>query len=94
MCLLFEIKITPITVPFRFATIMGVVVSLTSFIYIMYIILKVFLWGEPVQGYPSMMCVFLFLGGVQLLSLGIIGEYLSRVFSESKNRTDLYSTRL
>ena len=74
------------TVPLRFATIMGVIVSLTSFIYIMYIILKVFLWGEPVQGYPSMMCVILFLGGVQLLSLGIIGEYLSRVFSESKNR--------
>lgn len=74
------------TVPLRFATIMGVIVSLTSFIYIMYIILKVFLWGEPVQGYPSMMCVILFLGGVQLLSLGIIGEYLSRVFCESKNR--------
>lgn len=74
------------TVPLRFATIMGVIVSLTSFIYIMYIILKVFSWGEPVQGYPSMMCVILFLGGVQLLSLGIIGEYLSRVFSESKNR--------
>lgn len=74
------------TVPLRFATIMGVIVSLISFIYIMYIILKVFLWGEPVQGYPSMMCVILFLGGVQLLSLGIIGEYLSRVFSESKNR--------
>ncbi len=74
------------TVPLRFATIMGVIVSLTSFIYIMYIILKVFLWGEPVQGYPSMMCVILFLGGVQLLSLGIIGEYLSRVFCEGKNR--------
>jgi len=74
------------TVPLRFATIMGVIVSLTSFIYIMYIVLKVFLWGEPVQGYPSMMCVILFLGGVQLLSLGIIGEYLSRVFCESKNR--------
>ena len=74
------------TVPLRFATIMGVIVSLTSFLYIMYIILKVFLWGEPVQGYPSMMCVILFLGGVQLLSLGIIGEYLSRVFCESKNR--------
>ncbi len=74
------------TLPLRFATIMGVIVSLTSFIYIMYIILKVFLWGEPVQGYPSMMCVILFLGGVQLLSLGIIGEYLSRVFCESKNR--------
>ena len=74
------------TVPLRFATIMGAIVSVTSFIYIMYIIFKVFLWGEPVQGYPSMMCVILFLGGVQLLSLGIIGEYLSRVFSESKNR--------
>lgn len=84
MCLLFEIKITPTTVPLRFATIMGVIVSLTSFIYIMYIILKVFLWGEPVQGYPSMMCVILFLGGVQLLSLGIIGEYLSRVSVKAK----------
>ncbi len=87
MCLLFEIKThSHNRAHLRFATIMGVIVSLTSFIYIMYIILKVFLGGEPVQGYPSMMCVILFLGGVQLLSLGIIWEYLSRVFCESKNR--------
>lgn len=74
------------TTPLRFATIIGILVSLASFVFIVYIIIKVLFMGEPVQGYPSMMCVILFLGGVQLLSLGIIGEYLSRVFNETKRR--------
>lgn len=74
------------TAPLKFATIMGMVVSLIAFIYILFILCKTLIWGEPVQGYPTLMCVILFLGGCQLLAIGIIGEYIGRIFSESKRR--------
>lgn len=51
-----------------------------------YVFVKALVWGDPVAGYPSLMVVILFLGGIQLLSVGIIGEYLARIFNESKNR--------
>ena len=59
---------------------------MVAFIYLIYIIIVTNLYGEPVQGYPTIMVTMLFLGGVQLLSLGIIGEYLARVFTEVKGR--------
>ncbi len=74
------------TAPLRMASILGLLVSMVAFIYLIYIIIVTNLYGEPVQGYPTIMVTMLFLGGVQLLSLGIIGEYLARVFNEVKGR--------
>lgn len=74
------------TAPLRIATIMGLVVSFVAFIFMCYVLICTLIWGDPVQGYPTMMTVILFLGGVQLLSLGIIGEYLGRIFNETKGR--------
>ncbi len=74
------------TAPLRMASVMGLIVSLVAFIYLIYIIIVTNVYGEPVQGYPTIMVTMLFLGGVQLLSLGIIGEYLGRVFNEVKGR--------
>ncbi len=72
--------------PLRISSILGGVISVVAFIYMLYIITKTLLWGEAVAGYPSLMCIILFLGGIQLLSLGIIGEYLGRIFNETKQR--------
>jgi glycosyltransferase involved in cell wall biosynthesis len=73
-------------VPLRLASYIGIVVSISAFIYFFYVVIKAMIYGDPVAGYPSMMAVLLFLGGMILLSLGIIGEYLGRVFMETKRR--------
>jgi len=74
------------TAPLRLAAWLGGVVSFCAFIYLFIVLIKALLIGDPVAGYPSMMCVILFIGGIQLICLGIIGEYLGRVFNESKRR--------
>lgn len=74
------------TSPLKIATVMGLIVSLCAFIYMLFVLIKAIAIGDPVAGYPSIMVVMLFLGGVQLLSLGIIGEYIGRIFNETKNR--------
>jgi polyisoprenyl-phosphate glycosyltransferase len=74
------------TVPLRFSALFGFTISIFSFIYMLWIIFKTLLFGEEVMGYPSIMTVILFLGGIQLLSIGIIGEYLGRIFNETKKR--------
>lgn len=72
--------------PLRITSFLGFVISIAAFIYMIIIIAKTLIWGEPVAGYPSLMTIVLFLGGIQLLSLGVIGEYLGRIFNETKNR--------
>lgn len=72
--------------PLKIATYMGFAFALTAFIYAIYIVLKTIMYGDPARGYPSLMAVILLLGGVQLISLGIIGEYLGRMFNEIKGR--------
>lgn len=79
--------ITSFTVaPLKWSIYLGVLVSLASFVFMIYILVNTIVYGDPVAGYPTMMTVILFLGGVQLLSLGIIGEYLGKIFNEAKNR--------
>lgn len=72
--------------PLRLASVLGLIVSLVAFLYLIYIIIVTNLYGDPVQGYPTIMVTVLFLGGVQLLSLGILGEYIGRIFNEVKGR--------
>ncbi len=79
--------ITSFTVmPLKLATYVGLVVALLSVIYGVQVIVKTLIIGNPVAGYPSIMTVMLFLGGIQLVFLGVIGEYLGRVFNETKQR--------
>lgn len=74
------------TKPLRLATIAGVVTSLFALIFMVVILTKTVMFGDPVAGYPSLMSVLLMLGGVQLLSIGLLGEYVGRIFIETKNR--------
>ena len=74
------------TAPLRWSAIIGLLISLIGFIYMIAIIIKTIVSGVDVPGYASTMVVILFIGGIQLIFLGIIGEYLGRAFYESKNR--------
>lgn len=79
--------ITSFTIaPLKAASYFGFILALCAFIYGSWIILKTLLFGDTVPGYPSLMTVVLFLGGVQLLFIGVLGEYLGRMFDESKRR--------
>ncbi len=74
------------TKPLRVSSFLGVIISFCAFVYIIIIITRTLILGEAVKGYPSLMAVILFLGGVQLLCLGVIGEYIGRIFNETKKR--------
>lgn len=72
--------------PLRLASLLGILISLTAFLYAVWIIISKILYGNPVKGYPSIMVSILFLGGVQLIAIGIIGEYIGRIYEEVKQR--------
>jgi len=74
------------TAPLRLATYLGLATAAVAFAYGIWVIAKALLWGDAVAGWPTMMAVILFLGGVQLIALGLIGEYLGRMYEESKRR--------
>lgn len=74
------------TAPLKIATYVGILVALSAFLFASFIVYKTLFYGDSVAGYPSLMVVVLFLGGIQLMALGIIGEYLGRMFMETKQR--------
>ena len=74
------------TTPLRIATILGLFISFGSFVYFLIVIIQTFIYGIDVPGYASLIGIALLLGGIQLLSLGIIGEYLARTYIENKKR--------
>ncbi len=74
------------TAPLKFATIMGLITAISSIIYLGYVLIKTLIFGEIVKGYPTLVILILFLGSIQLISLGIIGIYLSKTYLETKKR--------
>jgi len=79
--------ITSFTImPLKIATYLGLLVAMFAVVFGGYIVTRTLLFGNPVAGYPSMMTVILFLGGTQLITFGILGEYLGRIFNETKSR--------
>jgi len=72
--------------PLRLSTYMGVLSALLSLAYAVFIVSKKFMYGDTVEGYASLVVLITFIGGVQMIALGVIGEYLGRVFNETKNR--------
>lgn len=74
--------------PLRLASVLGIIISSVAFVYLVFVIAKTLLFGDPVAGYPSMISIILFIGGIQLVVLGIIGEYVGRIFYEAKGRPD------
>lgn len=81
------------TVPLVLAALLGVIFCLIAFIMVIVIIIRTLAFGDPVSGWPSLICVILLLGGLQLLALGIIGQYLAKTYLETKHRP-VYIVRL
>lgn len=73
-------------VPLQLIALLGGVISLAAIGFMLYVVMHTLLFGDPVAGYPSMMAIILFMGGIQLIALGVIGEYIGKIFSEVKNR--------
>jgi glycosyltransferase involved in cell wall biosynthesis len=72
--------------PLRLATLTGLGSALLAFVYGAWVLVKALIWGDPVRGYPTLILVILFLGGMQLLALGVVGEYIGKIYAESKQR--------
>lgn len=74
------------TAPLAMASVFGILTCLCAALALCFILVRTILFGDPVEGWPSMMCVVLFLGGIQLLSIGVIGQYLAKTYLETKHR--------
>ena len=74
------------TAPLSLASLLGILMCIISFIAIIGIVIKTLVFGDPVGGWPSMVCILLFVSGIQLLCMGIIGQYLAKTYLETKKR--------
>ncbi|WP_109842698.1 glycosyltransferase family 2 protein [Aggregatibacter aphrophilus] len=74
------------TIPLKLWTYIGLLIATSSFLYGCFLIFSKIVWGNSVPGYPSIMVAILFLGGIQLIGIGVLGEYIGRIYVESKNR--------
>lgn len=74
------------TVPLSIASVMGILFCFVAFLMIIFVIVRTLIYGDPTSGWPSMVCIMFFIGGVQLLCIGIIGQYLSKTYLEVKGR--------
>jgi len=74
------------TAPLAIASVMGLIFCVIAFLLILYFFIKTLLWGDPVAGFPATICITLLLGGLQLFCVGILGQYLSKTYLETKRR--------
>lgn len=74
------------TAPLKFATYIGFASASSAFIFALYFLLKTEFWGESVRGFPTLIEVILLIGGLQLMAIGIVGEYVGRIYIETKRR--------
>jgi len=72
--------------PLAIAAVSGIVCCVLAFLFIVFIVVRTLMFGDPVAGWPSLVCIILLIGGLQLLSIGILGEYLAKTYLEVKNR--------
>lgn len=74
------------TLPLRIWTYLGVVIALAALLYSAWVVVSMLVWGNAVAGYSSLMAALLFLGGIQLIGIGVLGEYVGRIYGEAKSR--------
>lgn len=74
------------TVPLSIASVMGIIFCMIAFIGVIFIFVRALIFGDPVAGWPSLVCIVTLLGGIQLLCMGIMGMYLSKTYLETKRR--------
>ena len=74
------------TAPLALASFFGIFMCIVAFFFIIFIIIKTLIFGDPTSGWPSMVCIMVMIGGIQLFCMGIIGQYLAKTYLESKNR--------
>ena len=72
--------------PLSLASVAGVCFCILSFLMILFIIIRTLIWGDPVSGWPSLVCIIFMVSGIQLFCTGIVGEYLSKTYLETKHR--------
>ncbi|MBE5802161.1 MAG: glycosyltransferase family 2 protein [Clostridiales bacterium] len=80
------------TVPLAIASVAGVLFCILAFLLLIFFFVKALIWGDPVAGFPATICIILLLGGIQLFCIGILGQYLSKTYLETKNRP-IYITK-